>query len=555
MGAQAVAATVVEEKFKLISVGLISESKTNPRKTFDPQEIEELAGSIRTHGIVEPLVVRPVDDKEAPFELVAGERRLRAARKAGLEDVPCMVRKYSDQQALEVQVIENLQRKDLHPLEEAEGYRTLIKRASYDVKTIAEKVSKSVGYVYAKLKLADLVEPAKKAFLDGKIEDGHAVLIARLQPNDQKDALKASNVDTGFDSPVGPDYNRSVDADQVRTVSVKELGRWIQQFVHLDLSAAPWKKDDQDLVPRAGACSACPKRDVSGKKASCVDRACFKEKFQAWIQRHRDEVEKSGQEFVAVSDRGRGDLARMDLEKLVLPAGQWHVATPKCEGVRSGLVVHGAKMGQAQSVCVIESCAAYLKKSTEASQAKSRAHRADVNGATDKWRSKQLKMEKRRREIMQLRRRILDATLAGFKKLTPADLKLIAVEFFRDIWHERRKLVAERFNLGEGYDLGPKIEKLPDGVIPKFILACALTKHTHIDTYSEKPATISKPLDLAAKRHGVKWATVEKQFKAELDAKKKSPAERVKAMAKMTRETIEAEASKEIKKLSKGKRK
>jgi|GEM_PF-1302061 len=218
-------------QFEMISITDIEPSKTNPRKTFDPVALEELADSIRQLGIQEPLIVRtnPVyeirepdltskwycikrNGKELhpekhlteveakllyeslvrlPYELVAGERRFRAAKLAGLKTVPAIVRVLNDNQALEIQYVENLQRKDLNPIEEARGYKTLIDHGLYDVDSLSEKLGIKRSTIYAKLKLTKLAKQVVEAIEDGKISASIGELIGRLATESmQKEALK-----------------------------------------------------------------------------------------------------------------------------------------------------------------------------------------------------------------------------------------------------------------------------------------------------------------------------------------------------------------------------
>jgi ParB/RepB/Spo0J family partition protein len=158
------------------------------RKRFDKAAIAELAESIRTVGLLQPLVVRPRDDG---FQIIAGERRFLAAQAAGLDTVLAAVRELTDDQVLEVQLIENLQREGLHELVEAEGYEALMKRHGYTVDDLVAKVGKSRAYVYARLKLLALCKEGRKAFYDGKISASIALLVARI-PGDslQQEALK-----------------------------------------------------------------------------------------------------------------------------------------------------------------------------------------------------------------------------------------------------------------------------------------------------------------------------------------------------------------------------
>lgn len=172
--------------FQLIEIGRVHESSLNHRKIFDPSKLDELAQSIRAKGVLTPLLVRP---NAKGVEIAAGHRRYRAAKLAGVTELPCVVREMSDSDFLEVLVIENDQREDVHPLEEAEGYRSLMTKASYSVEKIAERVGRSEKYVYDRVKLLQLTKPAQKLFLDGKITAGHAILLARLKPKDQERAI------------------------------------------------------------------------------------------------------------------------------------------------------------------------------------------------------------------------------------------------------------------------------------------------------------------------------------------------------------------------------
>jgi len=144
----------------------LHESPWNPRKTFDPAALQELADSLATVGVLSPLLVRP---NAAGYEIAAGHRRYRAAKLAGLREVPAIVRDMDDPMFLEILVLENNQRADVHPLEEAAGYQELLNRAGYDVARIAERVGKSVKYVYDRMKLLSLTKPAQSLFFDDKI--------------------------------------------------------------------------------------------------------------------------------------------------------------------------------------------------------------------------------------------------------------------------------------------------------------------------------------------------------------------------------------------------
>jgi ParB/RepB/Spo0J family partition protein len=151
------------------------ESKTNPRKSFG--DLSELTATVKRHGVVQPLVVR---ETKQGLEVVAGARRFRAAKKAGLKEVPVTVRELTDEQALEVQLVENLQREDLHPLEEAEAFHQLhLLGKSYD--EVADEVGRARTSVYERVKLLELSPPARKAFTTGRLTAATALLVARLK--------------------------------------------------------------------------------------------------------------------------------------------------------------------------------------------------------------------------------------------------------------------------------------------------------------------------------------------------------------------------------------
>src|SRR5437764_10761198 len=176
-----------------IPLAKIRESKTNPRCFFDEAKLVELADNIRQHGVLQPILLRPLPKGAADtYELVAGARRYRASKLAGRESIPATVRELTDAQALELQVIENVQRVDVHPLDEAQGYAALIKVQpnSYTVETIASRVGRSPAYVSGRLRLIQLIPEAKQAFYEDKLTVAHAFEVARLQPNDQRRSLQ-----------------------------------------------------------------------------------------------------------------------------------------------------------------------------------------------------------------------------------------------------------------------------------------------------------------------------------------------------------------------------
>lgn len=150
----------------------IEPNKEQPRKTFDEKALQELANSIERNGVLQPLLVRPMTD--GSYQLVAGERRWRASRLAGLTEVPVVVKEMSDEQAMEIALIENLQREDLNPIEEAEGLYLLIERYNLTQEEAAARVGRSRPAIANALRLLNLPEEVRNMTKEGKISAGHA---------------------------------------------------------------------------------------------------------------------------------------------------------------------------------------------------------------------------------------------------------------------------------------------------------------------------------------------------------------------------------------------
>lgn len=158
---------------KRLPLDFIVPNRANPRRTFDPDQLEELTNSIREKGVMSPLLVRPTDDPNI-FEIIAGERRWRASQKAGLHDVPVIVREVNDKEALELAIIENVQRADLNPLEEAMGYGQLIEQFEYTQQDLAQVIGKSRSHVANTLRLLRLPEDVRGMVASGTLTAGHA---------------------------------------------------------------------------------------------------------------------------------------------------------------------------------------------------------------------------------------------------------------------------------------------------------------------------------------------------------------------------------------------
>jgi ParB/RepB/Spo0J family partition protein len=292
------------ETFAHLPLAAIVASLTNPRRTFDPARLQELAESIRASGVHQPVLVRPLPASRVAdtasmhprptFELVSGERRFRASGFAGMTTIPAMVRALTDDQVLEIQLVENLQRDDLQPLEEAEGYDRLMHahEPALTAEQIGQRIGKSRSYVYGRLKLLNLCLEGKLAMADGWLDASTALLLARMPSHKlQGDALGNLKDWSG------------------RVLSHREASALLERQYMLKLSEAKFKITDATLVPSAGSCRQCPKRtgadpdlfaDVKGADV-CTDPACFKAKEHA----HQEQSLKAARESGATIIEGR----------------------------------------------------------------------------------------------------------------------------------------------------------------------------------------------------------------------------------------------------------
>ncbi len=179
-----------EEKSSLyLPISQVESCAGQPRKQFDPDALADLADSIREHGIIQPLTVRKL--QSGYYQIIAGERRWRAARMAGLDQVPAIVIEADDRKAMELAMIENLQREDLNPMEEAEGYRQLMEQYNLTQEETAQRVGKSRSVVANALRLLNLCPPVRAMVEDGRLSNGHARTILPLSPALQEKAADA----------------------------------------------------------------------------------------------------------------------------------------------------------------------------------------------------------------------------------------------------------------------------------------------------------------------------------------------------------------------------
>ena len=172
--------TKVETNTNKLSLSDIVPNKNQPRKNFEEENLQDLTNSIKERGVIQPIIVRQSSSENTKYEIIAGERRWLAARKAGLHDIPVVVTEADDLKSLEFAIVENVQRHDLNPLEEAQGYKRLINEFSYDQEKVSKFIGKSRSYITNSLRLLNLPEEILKFIEEKKLTSGHAKILVGL---------------------------------------------------------------------------------------------------------------------------------------------------------------------------------------------------------------------------------------------------------------------------------------------------------------------------------------------------------------------------------------
>ena len=337
--------------FQFLAIDTIHESTTNPRRTFDEAKLYELAQSIKHNGLIQPITVRP---NNQGFEIVAGARRYRAAQLAELFSVPARIVEIDDAKALEWQLVENSQRVDVHPYEEAQGFQRLLDVPGYDVAALVEKSGKSASHVYARLSLLQLIPTVAEAFTQERITASHANLIARLPQESQAEAFEQC-------------WRKDWQDKEPHLLPAKHVAAWIQANLYLSLADAPFDREDPTLNPAAGACVTCPRR--SGHNTAlfadvvsdqCLDSSCYHSKVEAFLDREIAAhpglvlIENGWRNF---KEQRPGAVQRGHVRELpdVIDNPDAEPVMP-CEAAKPAIVVYGKQLGRKFTVCPDKHC-------------------------------------------------------------------------------------------------------------------------------------------------------------------------------------------------------
>ncbi len=509
-----------------IALSRIQESKTNPRRQFDEAKLAELAENIRRHGVLQPVLVRALPDGEPDvYELVAGARRYRASKLAGRDTIPASVRELSDTQCLELQLIENLQRADVHELDEARGYAALMRMQpdTYTVETLAEKIGRSEKYVYARLRLTHLVEEAQQAFYTGKLTVAHAFEIARLQPNDQRRALQEC-------FPGHRNAAAILKDGKAEAVTARQLREWIAREIHLDITNAPFDPQDETLLPSAGSCAKCPKRTGNNpllfpevrEKSICTDRVCYRAKVEALVQLRVKPLESAGEKPLRISQVPSWQAKNRNSD--VLCEGQYRKVQKKaeCPQTKPAVIIDGPDAGKLLHVCRDEKCKVHARVTRFEPTPQERAARV-----------KEVFAE---RTEKQTRLRILNAVRKKLPaRLSRPDLEMAALDYFERLGHDNHRRLCRVYGWEEtkiktswgflSVDYPSVTEKAVRGMsmqeVQHFLVVCALVSDLYCPEH-DPAQTLAKDANLAraAARHKIDTAKLAAEVRTELLKKK-----------------------------------
>jgi len=444
-----------------IPIHLVVESIHNPRRHFTPSKMSELEDSIRSVGILTPLITRPTDD--GTFELAAGHRRLRAAAAVGLPSVPVRVVSMTDTQLLEVLTIENLQREDVHPLDEARGYEALMRAdKAYTAKAIAAKVGKSESYVYRRLKLLDLNPDLRELFERDAITAAHAERLARLDDHLQDEALHEHGVLF-----LGLMSDDSGDHDGINLAPLSAL----EAFIRRRTAINPASPDVQHYFPE--------------------------------ITEAVEEASASGATLLELSAdyMVRQKLGVGANDPIPLPTSKWHEVTSKkdhCANTVRGVITHGAPT-RVLDVCATKGCPKHfpapvkVEPSTKTAGAKSSAKSSE-----DTWQEQQRKQREEREQWEALKKALYPRVLAHVEAMKPT----LTVELVRSA-------MGDVSDIEEMYGVTLTAQNIP----------VILTLEAIGDRHWSKENFRS-----AVKKVNFNWRAAEKAIAAEAKAKAPAPA-------------------------------
>lgn len=504
-------------EYRNLPLTVLTESTTNPRRIFEDSALKELAESIRSQGVLSPLLVRPLTEQS--FEIVAGARRYRAAQMAEAPTVPVRIVNLTDAEALEAQLIENLQRRDVHPLEEAQGFKALLdlEDPKYSIEQIAAKVGKTPAYCAQRVRLIELAAPAVEAFYAEEIGVGHALLLAKLQLAQQEQALANC---------FREEWNGAGAKAKRILLPVRHLQQWIEQNVLLLLKQAPFNKRDPQLVPAAGSCVECPKRtghnkllfaDMSGNSDACTDPNCYAAKLDAHVKAKVAAKPELVQISTAYKQQAEGEktiprnkYVEIREEKPDTPEKAKWPEFKTCKHTTEAIISDGIDKGELRKVCTEPTCPVHHpKKQTPKAD-------ASFKGEQEKRRREEALVNATGIRVLQS---IVTAVPVRFMK---RDLLFVAKQLLSLLDLKRLEMVARNRSIKAKEDesivklLTAFVSKADEGTIGKLIIEAMIL----LSARSQSDG--GEVLRAAAQVYGVDTNAVALKVKQEFASKEKA---------------------------------
>lgn len=506
-----------------VAPGDLHPSPSNPRKHLG--DLTDMVASIRQAGVLQPIVARRFESR---LEIVFGHRRHAAAVEAQAKTVPVLLRELDDDQVLELQIIENSLREDVHPLDEADGFAELIRRG-YTVGRIAEKVGRPPSFVAQRLKLGDLGDAPRKALDEGRVSLAVALLLARVPAKLQDDALD--------------DIQQSSWGEPASAAKAREV---VEASYMLRLGEAPWQLDDETLVPKAGPCTTCPKRtgvqtelfaDASSPDL-CTDPVCHRSKLDAvWQLRKKDKASPyaallDGKEARSALSYS-GGYQRLDQPtytasgKRTTLRAQLGKALPPLALVQdpdTGLHVEVVKRADAERV---------IREKAKARRGASDSGEDPADDYAARQKREEQKLKRRRKAI---RLAIAEAVEKAPALALGEVLELVVRAFAGRCWSEIQKDILERRGIDtKGGDAEKKIAELAEGLGDVGAVAglgIELAMRTAAPWHSMAGPSGSDVWKAALALVGVDFAALEKRVLTEEREAKKAKEARKKAKAR-----------------------